>query len=175
MDYDVSRPVQLYLKYKGKSLIEGFLYFKKEDFKLGEFKPDKTSFTSDFILRLNKENNRTLSLKQVGSSKQKSLLTTKELFSTTKTPALNRLKLVTEKYETTIFVEEALHRLVEVYYKLGLEDEAKKAAAILGYNYKSGDWYKRSYKVFNKKYKPKKIIKKKKMGLIRRKIKNLFE
>jgi len=97
MDYDVSRPVQLYLKYKGKSLIEGFLYFKKEDFKLGEFKPDRTSFTSDFILRLNKENNRTLSLKQVGNSKQKSLLTTKELFSTTKTPALNRLNRVLVK------------------------------------------------------------------------------
>ena len=90
-------------------------------------------------------------------------------------PALNRLKLVTEKYETTVFVEEALHRLVEVYYKLGLEDEAKKAAAILGYNYQSGDWYKRSYKVFNKKYKPRKIKKKKEMGLIRRKIKSLFE
>jgi len=90
-------------------------------------------------------------------------------------PALNRLKVVTEKYENTIFVEEALHRLVEVYYRLGLIDEAKQAAAILGYNYKAGDWYKRSYKVFNKKYKPKKIKKKKEMGLIRKKIKSLFE
>ena len=53
-------------------------------------------------------------------------------------PALNRLKIVTEKYEKTIFVEEALHRLVEVYYRLGLTEEAKKAAAILGYNYQSG-------------------------------------
>ena len=90
-------------------------------------------------------------------------------------PALNRLKTVVEKYEKTIFVEEALHRLVEVYYRLGLIEEAKQAASILGYNYKSGDWYKRSYKVFNKKYKPKKIKKKKQMGLIRRKIKDLFE
>jgi len=90
-------------------------------------------------------------------------------------PALNRLKIVTEKYENTIFVEEALHRLVEVYYRLGLTDEAKQAAAILGYNYKSGEWYKKSYKVFNKKYKPKKIKKKKEMGLIRKKIKSLFE
>ena len=90
-------------------------------------------------------------------------------------PALNRLKLVVEKYETTIFVEEALHRLVEVYYKLGLEDEARQVAAILGYNYKSGQWYERSYKVFNKKYKPKKVKKKKELGLIRRKIKSLFE
>jgi len=90
-------------------------------------------------------------------------------------PALNRLKTVVDKYEKTIFVEEALHRLVEVYYRLGLTQEAKQAASILGYNYKSGDWYKRSYKVFNKKYKPKKIKKKKEMGLIRKKIKGLFE
>ena len=89
-------------------------------------------------------------------------------------PALNRLKIVVEKYDKTVFVEEALHRLVEVYYKLGLEEEAKQAAAILGYNYKSGEWYAKSYKVFNKKYKPKKINKKKEMSLIRRKIKGLF-
>ena len=90
-------------------------------------------------------------------------------------PALNRLKVVVNEYDTTVFVEEALHRLVEVYYRLGLEDEAKQAASILGYNYKAGDWYKRSYKVFNKKYKSKKIKKKKEKGLIRRKIKSLFE
>jgi outer membrane protein assembly factor BamD len=90
-------------------------------------------------------------------------------------PALNRLKTVVEKYEKTVFIEEALHRLVEVYYRLGLIDEAKKAATILGYNYQSGDWYKRSYQVFNKKYKSKKINEKKKMGLIRKKIKGLFE
>ena len=90
-------------------------------------------------------------------------------------PALNRLKIVVDAYDTTIFVEEALHRLVEVYYRLGLEKEAKHAASILGYNYKSSEWYERSYKVFNKKYKPKKYKKKKEMGLIRRKIKSLFE
>ena len=90
-------------------------------------------------------------------------------------PALNRLKIVVEKYERTVFVEEALHRLVEVYYKIGLVEEAKKAAAILGYNYQSGKWYERSYKVFNKEYKTKKIKKTKEMGLIRRKIKGLFE
>ena len=50
-------------------------------------------------------------------------------------PAINRLKTVVEKYETTVFIEEALHRLVEVYYKIGLVDEAKKVAIILGYNY----------------------------------------
>ena len=90
-------------------------------------------------------------------------------------PALNRLKVVVNEYDTTVFVEEALHRLVEVYYRLGLEDEAKQAASILCYNYKAGDWYKRSYKVFNKNYKSKKITKKKEKGLIRRKIKSLFE
>ena len=90
-------------------------------------------------------------------------------------PALNRLKVVVDQYDRTVFVEEALHRLVEIYYRLGLEDEAKQAASILGYNYQSGNWYKRSYKVFNKKYKSKRIKEKKEGGLIRRKIKSLFE
>ena len=90
-------------------------------------------------------------------------------------PALNRLKIVVEKYDTTVFVEEALHRLVEVNYKLGLVEEAKQSAAILGYNYKSSQWYERSYKIFNKKNKPKKAKKEKELGFLRRKIKNLFE
>ena len=90
-------------------------------------------------------------------------------------PAINRLKIVVEKYDRTVFIEEALHRLVEVYYTIGLNEEAKKAAQILGYNYGSSQWYARSYKVFNKKYKTKKIKKEKEMGLIRRKIKSLFE
>jgi len=90
-------------------------------------------------------------------------------------PALNRLKFVVDKYDRTIFIEEALHRLAEVYYRLGLVEEAKKSASILGYNYGSGPWYKKTYKVFNKKYKPMKIDKEKEMGFIRKKIKNLFE
>ena len=90
-------------------------------------------------------------------------------------PALNRLKVVVNEYDKTVFIEEALHRLVEVYYRLGLDDEAKQAAAILGYNYQSSEWYERSYKVFYKTYKPEKIKKKKEMGLIRKKIKSLFE
>ena len=89
-------------------------------------------------------------------------------------PALNRLKTVIDKYDKTVFVEEALHRLVEVYYMLGLIEEAKKAAAILGYNYQSGEWYKKSYKVFNKKYKPKKINDKKKNGTNSKKNKKFF-
>ena len=90
-------------------------------------------------------------------------------------PALNRLKIVVEKYDKTVFIEEALHRLVEVYYRLGLIEEAKQAASILGYNYQGGKWYERSYKVFNKKYKLRTIKKQKELGLIRRKIKSLFE
>ena len=90
-------------------------------------------------------------------------------------PAINRLKTVVEEYDRTVFIEEALHRLVEVYYRIGLVEEAKQAASILGYNYQSSEWYGRSYKVFNKKYKPRKIEKEKEMGFIRRKIKSLFE
>lgn len=62
--------------------------------------------------------------------------------------ALNRLKTIVDEYQTTIFIEEALHRLVEVNYIIGLEDEAKKYAKILGYNYQSSDWYKKSYNIF---------------------------
>ncbi len=66
--------------------------------------------------------------------------------------AVNRLKFIVNNYGTTIFVEEALHRLVEIYYILGLEGEARKYAKTLGYNYQSGEWYKQSYKIFNKDY-----------------------
>ena len=55
--------------------------------------------------------------------------------------AINRLTFVLKKYQTTIYVEEALHRLVEIYYKIGLENESKKYAKILGYNYQSSTWY----------------------------------
>ena len=74
-------------------------------------------------------------------------------------PAINRFKTVVKDYETTIFVEEALHRLVELHYKIGLVDESKKYAALLGYNYQSSKWYEESYKILNKNYK--KISKKK--------------
>ena len=67
-------------------------------------------------------------------------------------PAINRYKEVIKNYNTTIYVEEALHRLVEIHYRLGLKDEAKKYASMLGYNYKSGKWYEKSYKIFNKDY-----------------------
>ena len=68
-------------------------------------------------------------------------------------PAINRLKIIIEDYDKTIFVEEALHRLVEIHYYLGLEDEAKKYAKILGYNYNTSEWFEQSYKILNKDYK----------------------
>ena len=74
-------------------------------------------------------------------------------------PAISRLKIIVRDYEKTVFIEEALHRLVEIHYYLGLEEESKKYAQILGYNYNSSEWFKRSYKVLNKDYK---IIQKKK-------------
>ena len=67
--------------------------------------------------------------------------------------AINRFKTILNKYETTIYVEEALHRLVETNYKIGLVDEAEKYANLLGYNYQSSEWYEQSYKIFNKDYK----------------------
>ena len=90
-------------------------------------------------------------------------------------PAINRLKVIVNKYPETIFIEEALHRLAEVYYKVGLIEEAKAAAAILGYNYNSSEWYAQTYKIFNKKYKPlKKSEIKKNEGLIKRTIKKIL-
>ncbi len=90
--------------------------------------------------------------------------------------AINRFKTVIEKYDQTIFIEEALHRLVEINYKLGLKEESQKYANILGYNYLSSDWYKKSYKVFNQDYSEKtnKKIKKDKKGVIE-KFKKLFD
>ncbi len=67
-------------------------------------------------------------------------------------PAINRLKIIVKNYDKTIFIEEALHRLVEINYHLGLEEEAKNYAKILGYNYNSSEWFEQSYKILNKNY-----------------------
>jgi outer membrane protein assembly factor BamD len=67
-------------------------------------------------------------------------------------PAINRLKIIVNDYNTTVFIEEALHRLVEIYYHIGLEEEAKNYASVLGYNYNSSEWFKQSYKILNKDY-----------------------
>ena len=91
--------------------------------------------------------------------------------------AINRFKVVTKDYDQTVFIEEALHRLVEINYKLGLTNESQKYANILGYNYLSSEWYKKSYKIFNKNYQTSSEIaknKKKKKGVIS-KFKKLFD
>ena len=89
--------------------------------------------------------------------------------------AINRFQFVVKHYDTTVYIEEGLHRLVEIYYKIGLTEDAKKIAATLGYNYGSGEWYKNSYRIFNKSYKTVKITKKKKDSFIRKKFKKLLE
>ena len=90
--------------------------------------------------------------------------------------AINRLKIIVSDYSQTVFIEEALHRLVEVYYRVGLIEEAKAAAAILGYNYNSSEWYTQSYKILNKSYKlSKKSEIKKDDGLIKRTIKKILK
>ncbi len=90
--------------------------------------------------------------------------------------AINRFKYVVDNYNSTIYIEEALHRLVELHYKIGLIEESKKYAAVLGYNYQSGDWYEVSYQIFNKEFDPKdNSIKPKKGNFIFKKFKNLFE
>tara|TARA_B100001173_G_scaffold268709_1_gene245201 strand:- start:713 stop:1552 length:840 start_codon:yes stop_codon:yes gene_type:complete len=91
-------------------------------------------------------------------------------------PAMNRFKKIVNDYDTTIYVEEALYRLVELNYKLGLNDEAQKYAAVLGYNYQSSEWYLSSYKILNRNYKKSDIKKdmKKEKSLLK-KFKDLFK
>ena len=72
-------------------------------------------------------------------------------------PAIKRLKVILTDFEKTVFIEEALHRLVEIHYYLNLEEEANQYAKILGYNYNSSEWFEQSYKILNKNYK---IVKK---------------
>ncbi len=89
-------------------------------------------------------------------------------------PAINRFRVVVDKYDRTIYIEEALHRLVEIYYTLGLIEESRKYANILGYNYQSSKWYENTYSLFDKKYR--KIKKKnKKNDSMLKKFKSLFE
>jgi len=88
-------------------------------------------------------------------------------------PAINRFKQIVDEYDTTVYVEEALHRLVEVHYTIGLIDEAEKYAKVLGYNYQSSQWYKNSYSVFDKTYKKRQFEKKKKNSMLT-KIKSLL-
>jgi outer membrane protein assembly factor BamD len=91
--------------------------------------------------------------------------------------AINRFRIVVDQYETTIYIQEALHRLVEIYYTLGLTEEAQKYAKVLGYNYQSSQWYEKSYSIFNKEYeknKKNKNKKTKKNNIILKKFKSLL-
>ena len=93
-------------------------------------------------------------------------------------PAINRFRTIVDDYETTIYTEEALHRLVEVYYTLGLTEEAKKYAKLLGYNYQSSIWYEKSYSVFDKTYEKNKkttLKKRKKNKSFIKKFKSLLD
>ena len=89
-------------------------------------------------------------------------------------PAINRLKFIVKEYDNTIFIEEALHRLVEIYYKIGLEDESKKYAILLGHNYPESEWYKSTYKVHKKEYKIQDIKNENKKSIIE-KMKSLLD
>ena len=86
--------------------------------------------------------------------------------------AINRFKIVLNDYDTTIYTQEAIHRLVEIHYKIGLEGEAKKYASLLGYNYLSSEWYKKTYSILNKEYKTLKVENEKKS--LKEKFKKLF-
>lgn len=86
--------------------------------------------------------------------------------------AINRFKTILNDYDTTIYTEEAIHRLVEIHYKIGLEGEAKKYASLLGYNYLSSEWYGKTYNIFNKEYEVDKIKSEKKS--LKEKFKKLF-
>ena len=88
--------------------------------------------------------------------------------------AINRFKTILSDYETTAYVEEALHRLVETYYKIGLVDEAEKYASVLGYNYQSSEWYKQTYIIFNKEYVTSLDVKKDKKSILKR-FKSIFK
>ena len=90
-------------------------------------------------------------------------------------PAINRLKKIVNDHSTTIFIEEALYRLVELHYKLGLVDEAQKYAILLGYNYRSSQWYEAGYKILNKDYSTKKIVVEKDKSGFLQKFKNIFQ
>ena len=94
-------------------------------------------------------------------------------------PAINRFRKIIDNYDTTIYAEEALHRLVEVHYIIGLIDEAEKYAQLLGYNYQSSKWYENSYSLFDKTYKKRKKERfntyKKKSGGFIKKFKTLLE
>ena len=139
---------------------------KKFNFIISEF--PETEYATDLKFKLELINNQ-LAAKELYVAKY--YIKTKKWI-----PAINRLRNIVDNYNQTVFIEEALHRLVEIYYNIGLLDEAKSAASLLGYNYNSSEWYKKSFKVLNKDYKVvKKIKKEKEAGIITRTIKKILD
>ena len=90
-------------------------------------------------------------------------------------PAINRYKVIVNDYDSSIYIDEALHRLVEIHYKIGLVDESQKYASLLGYNYQSSKWYEQTYKIFNKNYQKREIKKEKKRNSLVDRIKKLIK
>lgn len=90
-------------------------------------------------------------------------------------PAINRFKTVVNNYDETIFIEEALHRLVEIYYKIGLVDKSMKYAQLLGYNYLSSEWYEKTYKIFNQSYQLLEIDKNQSKESVLKRFKKIFD
>ncbi len=145
--------------------LEAIIYFEQIDDEKKDLKPLlEASRKIDFFIKKYPNSDYSTDLKFKKDLIQNQLAA-KELFiaryyiSIKKwVPAIKRLKIIIDSYDQTIFVEEALHRLVEINYHLGLREEAEEFAKILGYNYNSSEWYQKSYKVLNKDYKIKNLI-----------------
>ncbi len=139
--------------------LEALIYFEQISDEKKDVEPIiKTKEKIDFFLKQYPNNDYALDLKFkreliINQIAAKELYVAKYYISVKKwIPAINRLKIIVKDYNQTIFIEEALHRLVEIHYYLGLENEAKKYAKILGYNYNSSEWFEQSYKIINKEY-----------------------
>ena len=140
----------------------------KKNFEIILNKFPNSEFAFDAELKLE-------AIKEILASKE--MYTARYYFEREKwVPAINRYKIILTKYETTIYAAEALHRLVEIHYRIGLEDEAKKYAVLLGYNYQSSEWYEETYKIFNRDYEKSSLRKKnKKKNSTLQKLKSLIQ
>jgi len=140
--------------------LETLIYFEQIEDEKKDLEPIlKTKEKIDFFLKEFPDNDYAIDLKFkkeliINQIAAKELYVAKYYISVKKwIPAINRLKFIVIEYDDTIFIEEALHRLVEIYYKIGLEDESRKYAVLLGHNYPKSEWYKSTYKVHEKEYK----------------------
>ena len=160
--------------------LETLIYFEQIEDEKKDLEPIlKTKEKIDFFLKEFPDNDYAIDLKFkkeliINQIAAKELYVAKYYISTQKwVPAMNRLKIIVKDYEKTIFIEEALHRLVEINYHIGLEQEAKKYAKILGYNYNSSEWFEQSYKILNKDYKIEKKFVEKEDGFFKNILKKI--